>query len=456
MKSLALNVLLFTVLALGLSACSSSPSSQIGSPSPSKIEPPEKIEIVWYVKTSPVENPWEKDVVVPDFEAKHPNIKINLVIAANADFDTKMLAMYAAGTPPDVFSHWGQTGWADFYRRGMIADLTPFIQRDNFDLSDFIPEVLDVFRIDGRIMGLPMFRTGSFVFYNKDLFDAAGVLYPPTNWDDTSWTWDSFVEKCGRLTKKTGNAKDTLYGCNLSLWPLDGYPRLFGQELFPDSIYETGFADKAYLDSQSSIAAFQSIQDLVWKLHYMPDPATADSLGGSNLFQSGKVAMQLDGGWGWWDNKGLESKFRWGVAALPYGAPGRKAIVFADPWLMSSKTKHPEESWQFISYLASLDVQKQWMESGGAPPARLSLLDTWYHEFPTMSPEEVKEVHLGAIKYGRACPCDFTVRYDQIDQFLYSAVDRIFNNQSTAAEVLPEANRQLEELLSKIMKEYKK
>lgn len=415
-----------------------------------------KVEITWYVRSQPAENTWERSIVIPQFEAQNPNIKINLVVVASSDFETKLQAMYAAKTPPDVFSHWGQSGWGDYYRRGMVADLTPFIEKDHFDLSDFIPEVLDVFKVDGKIIGLPMFRTGSFVFYNKDLFDAAGVSYPTTNWDDTTWTWSAFIDKCKQLTRKTNDPATTIYGCYLSLWPLDSYPLLFGDTIFPDEVYKTGFTSHSNLSSDASIQAFQAWQDLVWKFGYMPDPAVADSLGGGDIFQSGKVAMVLNGGWGWWNYKGVEKNFHWGVAALPYGTSNRKAIAFADPWLMSSTSLHPNEAWEFIKFLSSKDIQEGWMDTGGVPPARISLLDKWYHSFRTMSPEEVKQVHLGAIKYGVACPCDFMVRYDQIDAFLATTLDPIINNQSQAKDVLPDANSKLDKLLEQIQNDYQK
>ncbi len=414
----------------------------------------EAVEVIWFVRTNDVENPWEQDVVIPAFEAEHPNIKINLVIVTWDDFDTKMQAMIAAGTPPDIWSHWGPSGFADYVTRGLVADLTPYIERDNYDLSDFIPEVLDIYTIDGKIYGLPMLTTGSFIFYNKDLFDAAGVEYPPTDWSDTTWTYDAFVEKCGQLTNITDDMETTTFGCNLGFWPNDSYAWMFGQDLYPDSAYETGFADEAYLDSEAAIAAFQARQDLVWKLNYMPDPAQVDALGGGDIFQNGKVAMNLTGGWGWWNYVGLEEQFNWGVAALPFGGPNRRDVVFTDPWMMSSQTPHPDEAWEFLKYLASAEVQRQWMELVKAPPARISLAEDWYTLFPTMTPEEVKELHLGALQYGRESPNHLLVRFDQLNQVVSAALDPVFNNETTAAEALPAADAELEAALQQIQAEY--
>jgi len=133
-------------------------------------------------------------------------------------------------------------------------------ERDNYDLSDFIPEVLDIYTIDGKVYGLPMLITGSFIFYHRDLFDAAGLKYPPTDWDDISWTHDAFVEKCGQLTSNTDDPEIAVFGCNLGFWPNDTYAWLYGQDLYPDSTYQTGFASETYLDSD---AAVETVEEFI-------------------------------------------------------------------------------------------------------------------------------------------------------------------------------------------------
>ena len=94
---------------------------------------------------------------------------------------------------------------------------------------------------------------------------------------------------------------------------------MFGQDLYPDSAYETGFADTSYLDAENSVKAYQARQDLVWKDNYMPDPAQVTAMGEGDIFQNENVAMHTTGGWGWWQfgNAALHEKFNWGVAAIP-------------------------------------------------------------------------------------------------------------------------------------------
>ncbi|MBI3957986.1 MAG: carbohydrate ABC transporter substrate-binding protein, partial [Chloroflexi bacterium] len=159
-------------------------------------------EIVWMVRTSTTENPWEKDVAIKAFEESQSEIKVNLLIIDQPDIAVKREAMIAAGEPLHVWStNWGGDGFASDRARGLITDLTPLIEKDGVDMSVFIPEVLAIYENEGKQWGLPFLTTGSYVFYNMDLFDAAGIEYPTTDWEDKSWTWDAQLELAKKLTQ---------------------------------------------------------------------------------------------------------------------------------------------------------------------------------------------------------------------------------------------------------------
>ena len=413
------------------------------------------VEVTWLVRSSNAEQDWENKDAIPGFEAQNPNIKINLVVVSSNDFDTKMQAMIAGGAPPDVWSHWGGSGFADYVKRGLVADLTPYIEKDKVDLSDFNQDVLKIYQVNGKYLGLPILTTGSNIFYNKDMFDKAGVAYPTTNWDDTSWTYAAFLDKCKALTKVTGDPKTEVYGCNMGFWPNDQFAWMYGKDFYPDSAYQTGFADTAYLNDPLVIQAYQDRQDIVWKLHYMPDPATVTAFGSGDIFKTQKVAMNLTGGWGFWNYSDIKD-FKWGAAALPYGAPGRKDVIFTDPWMMSSKTPHPQEAWTLLKYLVSPEVQATWTKTTLAPPVRTSLLTTWYAGFSGMTPDDVKTVFLGSFKYGKESPNHLLVRFDMLDKVVGAALDPVVNNTKKAADTLPAANDTLITTLKQIQTENKK
>jgi multiple sugar transport system substrate-binding protein len=408
-------------------------------------------ELIWLVRSNQAEQDWQTNIVIPGFEDSHPNIRINLIVAPRAAYDQKFDELLNAGTPADIWSHWGTAGFRDYANRGLAADLSPWIDRDNFDLSAFDAAALSAFSRNGRPLGLPMHVTGSFVFYNKNMFDQAGLGYPPSDWEDRTWTWNAFLEKCRALSIITGNPETNVYGCHMGLVPNEAYPLLWGHDIYPESVYETGFAEEAFLDAPAAVAAFQARQDLVWKYRYAPNPAQLQALG-ENLFQNQRVAMYLAGGWEFRNYAGI-TDFEWGVAALPFGADNRRGILFSDAWMMNSESAQPEAAWAFLRYLVSPEVQRSWMEVIGLPSAQATLAEDWYSRFPGISSDDLRIVHQGALKHGRAYPGDQLVDYMRIDPVIIRGLNPLLNNEDLPANVLPAANQHLIDVLGQILAE---
>lgn len=118
--------------------------------------------IVWMVRTGPDENRWERDVVLPAWNKANPDKFIKVLNIVQDDIAVKREAMIAAKEPLHVWTpNWGGDGFASDRYRGLLADLTPLIERDKFDTSDYIPEVLAIYNIDGKQWGLPFLTTGN-------------------------------------------------------------------------------------------------------------------------------------------------------------------------------------------------------------------------------------------------------------------------------------------------------
>ena len=459
-------IIIGLVFILLLAACSSVTPAPTQAPthaptaqptSPPQTTPIKTTEITWFVHLDDAEQKWQTEVIIPAFQKKFPAIRVSLFVASENDFDTKLLALAAAGKTPDIWSHWGTMGFQEYVRRGLVADLTPYVSKDNYDLADFQPEVLETYRLDGKLYGLPMQANGSFIIYNKDLFDKAGVAYPPTNWEDAGWTYDKFLETCKALTQIKNNAATDVYGCDLNLNPEDAYAWLFGKDLYPDTAYKTGFATQSFLDDPQVIKAYQARQDLPWSLKYQPDQATADKLRvGGDLFANGRVAMVLAGGWNLSTYLAQVRTFKWGVAALPAAAANRRGVIYSDPWMLSAKSEHPQEAWTFLKYLLEAPQQEAWMNLSKAAPTRKSLLDKWAAQFTSMKPDEVKQVVLGAYKYGRETPAHMLVKYNLLEPLLRNAAEPILQNKMKPADVLVETRKKLDSALQQIQAEFKK
>jgi len=112
--------------------------------------------IVWMVRTGVDENEWERDVVIPAFAKAQPDIFVKVLNINQDDIAVKREAMIAAKEPLHVWStNWGGDGFASDRYRGLITDLTPLIERDKFDTTDYIPEVFKIYQ-RGQDLGYPV------------------------------------------------------------------------------------------------------------------------------------------------------------------------------------------------------------------------------------------------------------------------------------------------------------
>ncbi|RME64386.1 MAG: extracellular solute-binding protein [Caldilineae bacterium] len=425
---------------------------------------PAQREIVWMVRTSTTENPWEQDVVIPAFEAEHPDIKVNLLIIDQPDIAVKREAMIAAGEPLHVWStNWGGDGFASDRFRGLIMDLTPLIERDNVDLSVFIPEVLAIYNNEGKQWGLPFLTTGSYVFYNMDLFDEAGIEYPPTDWEDKSWTWDRMLDLAKQLTKNYDDPVNATYGWIQNRQNIEGPAMIFGQFPWPEGAYETGFADHITLNTPEIIDAYQKHHDLIWVHKVQPDAAASEALsqlGGT--FESGRVAMMENGGWGWWVysrvTPDVEGGFCWGVAPLPWGTPDAetRAVIYTDPWVITRglEGQELEDAWTFVKFLIREDNARAYMKATNTPPTQFKLQEEWFQQFECMAPEKVKEVYQGAFAHGLESSNHLMVRWDELNQIWGNELGAWINDpEADTAAVMAQLEEDLTAALQRIKEE---
>jgi multiple sugar transport system substrate-binding protein len=372
--------------------------------------------------------------------------------------------MIAAKEPLHVWStNWGGDGFASDRYRGLITDLTPLIERDKVDMSDFIPSVLAIYQSEGKQWGIPFLTTGSYIYYNMKLFDEAGIPYPTTDWDDQSWTWDAMVALAKKLTKNTDDINKAVFGIDTGYNNLEGPPMIFGHFVWPDDAYSTGFADKVTVSDPTSIMAFQKYHDLIYVDKVAPDAAAnqaMDQLGGA--FGSGKLAMNFEGGWGHWNFKDYindPNGFCWGAAPMPWGSPDAKlrAVIYTDPWVITAgmDAENTDLAWNFVKFLTSKDQQAAYTNATGTPPVRSSLLNDYYKQYEKcMPPEKMKQVFEGAFTHGRESSNHLLVRWDELNTTWGNILTPFFDDpEGKAADVLPQVEQAVNEALQRINSE---
>ncbi|WP_219836191.1 sugar ABC transporter substrate-binding protein [Paenibacillus sp. R14(2021)] len=443
-KSLIIALTSITAMSSVLFGCSKSDSETGDAADPGK----SKVEITWLVRTDPNMVDWEKDMI-SGFQKEHSNITVKLEQIPQAEIDQRLTTMISSGKVPDVWSaNWANSGFATYNKMGALLDLTPYVEKDASALAGINKNILDIYRIDGKIYGVPMLAIGSFLFYNKEIFDKAGVAYPPTNWDDTSWNYEAMRDTARKLSSDIGNADKQVFGVFNSMAPnLQAWG--FGGDFFnPDAYTSAVMGEPAVLTNAANKEAIQFNVDLINKDKVAPNQTTIDAVNAiGDPFLTGRVAMVINGGWGFWSYQ--PAKFKWGVAPIPYH-DGRKVPLFVDPWNVSAKSKHPAESWEFIKYLIDpKNGGKKFMEKTSATPADNTLAEQWYQQVADktgMKAEDIKVLNEGAVKNGREADNHLIDKFSVIGNTINQTISGVWNGQKSVDDGLKEIDTNLRSL----------
>ncbi len=244
--------------------------------------------------------------ILDAFQSMEPKIKVKLSVS---DWDTywdKLQTALAGGNAPDVFVMDGPL-FPDYQTRDQLLDLTPLIARDGFDTGQLADlGVKDFTASDGHLYGLPRDLSTIALYYNKTMFDAAGIPYP-----DGTWNWDKLVEVAKKLTTTSGGA--TQWGFYTETTDMENYWSSLVWQAGGDIV---GPDKKTLLvDSDKAAAGIQFLQDLIYKSKVMAQPTPG---GSGDLFENGQAAMEANGSWLVPTHVAAGIKF--GVAPLPVRA----------------------------------------------------------------------------------------------------------------------------------------
>ena len=270
----------------------------------------------------------------------------------------KLQQMIAGGTPPDIMMlNTGQ--FEAFGTRGAMAELDERVAAESYDLGIYWPSAVEGSKIDGKLFGLPKDISDHVVYLNVDLFEAAGVELPTSE-----WTWDEFREIARQLTLDTDDdGAINQWGTSIvnGVWSWGSFVLTNGGQILNDERTE------CLLNSPEAIAALEYYYGLLTTDEVSVPPGTLPQTPGSfDQFNSGITAMQMAGPW---FRPGLveNEPFNWTIRLYP--RPGTEAptsILYTDQWSMSSETDNPDEAWALLKFLGGIEGQTIWSEIYGS------------------------------------------------------------------------------------------
>ena len=314
-------------------------------------------------------NPTEYEARLATLELFHesnPGISVQFDHTPS-DYMTKLLTQIAGGDYPDVI-FLGNGDIESFVARGQLLPLDEFIARDNFDTMDISQQNLALYNVDGVQYGFPVDAPNQQLFYNKTIFDNAGVDTPSPDWTDDSWNWEAFLDTAKSVTDKDNGIWGWQVKTGFRAWWI--WVTANGGSFFNEA------GTECVLNSPEAVEAFQFLADLIHVHEVAPPLDVATELGSGELFQSGVTAMET-----WWPAIGrmrtnIADKFEWNVAPHPAGRAGKSTSGGGTGHTVSANTDNPEAAWAFLKFAISTPCVSLWTDIMGIVPPLTSVAES--------------------------------------------------------------------------------
>ncbi len=371
--------------------------------------------------------------ILADFTAE-TGIKAQIQVTPWDQYWTMLEAGATGGSLPDVF--WMHSNEISKYSEyEMLLDLTDKIAGSKkVEMDKFPKDIVGIYNWDGKQYAVPKDFDTIALWYNKTMFDEAGVAYP----NDT-WTWDDFRAACEKLTKEDGSQ----FGYTLKTGT--------NQEGWYNLVYDMGGeiinADKTAsgMDNPNTIKAVEFFTDLV-KDGLTPSYEVISENNNEALFEAGKVAMVTQGSWmlaNLCNNDYVKANCD--VAVLPKDATtGRRVSIYNGlGWAASANTDKPDEAWALIEYLGSKEAQQKQSDLGIVISAYEGTEKNWIKAYPDFNLQAYLDMTKDMVI--RPYSKHTTVWEDMISEKLIDAWTGTKDTATVCKEIAAEMNSDLAE-----------
>lgn len=334
------------------------------------------------------------------FETAYPNIKVEPQVTPWSDYWTKLQTSLAGGAGFDVFWMNGPN-FPVYVSQGAFEPL-------DVDVSAYPRPLVDLYTYKGTLYAVPKDFDTIALYYNKQLFDQAGVPYPTAD-----WTWDDLRQAARKLTVASGG--------QTSQWGFGAVPA--SQEGYLNLIYQnegTPLSPDGLKSTLAEPAACQALEFLYDVQHDGSSPSGADQQANtwdlSGLFGSGKIAMIFGGSW----RVRAYSEASPSIDVAPLPRQKRQAtIIHGLGQVVWSGSAHKDAAKAFVKFLGSKEAQQILAEESAVIPAMNGLQDKWSASVPSMA----LQVFLDAVDY--AVPFPVTPKgpewFGEVDRVLQDA-----------------------------------
>lgn len=304
--------------------------------------------------------------LVNEFEKNNPGIKVEIELTPYDQYFIKLSSAVGGNVAPDVF--WmNMPNFQQYVKNGMLEPLSNYLkQKSAPKLDDFVKSSVDAYQYQSQQYAIPRDIDAIAVWYNKKMFDQAGVSYP-----DKNWTWDDLKQKSVQLRK----------GLDKQSYPL-AMEFSSGQDSYFNLLLQAG--DKIVLPegktdvaNDKAIAVYRDVQGML-NAGLIQPPGEMEA---SDVFQSNRVAMVYAGSW--WalpfsQNELIKDHI--GVVPMPKMAE-QAGVSHSLAFAMSAKSQHKDAAWKFIEFMSSEHAQQTLATGKVVIPANQKVAKEWAEGF---------------------------------------------------------------------------
>ncbi|SKC68711.1 ABC transporter substrate-binding protein [Krasilnikoviella flava] len=310
-------------------------------------------------------------------EEAHPDIKVDLQLIPSEQYEQKVQTMIAGGNGPDIMQV--AEGVNVYSSKNQILPLDEYASKAGLDLSERFGPTGSLYSYEDKVYAIPDRSGAMIVYYNKDLFDAAGVDYPTADW--TQEDAQAAMEKLTVPGKQWGYGGAGWW----AQWWSFAYQN--GGQIIDDAGAPTA-------NSPEVVDALQWANDLTFKDHVVPTAAEyADmgpDMGGDPAFAAQKVAMNTTG---FWAIGGLlEADFAWDIAPMWQGEE-QAVSAFGSGLAISRDSESPDKAFEAIDYLTDTDAQQVIIDNAQDVPANVEVQQSDAFLKPEWA---TKDINMGA------------------------------------------------------------
>ncbi|ADH64319.1 MAG: extracellular solute-binding protein [Deinococcota bacterium] len=375
------------------------------------------------------------DELIKRFQAANPGIKVVHQTFPYDAYQQKVASAVPAGQGPDVVNLY--YGWLPTWVKAGYLQPLPDSLAKTVD-SDFI-SMVQAAKVNGKLYGVPTAVRSLALFYNKDLFKAAGISAPPK-------TWGEFVEVGKKLTLKQGD-RYTQIGYGIAP---DGQDHHLVREVLLRQLGGRPYSDdvkKVTYNTPEGVKALTMYTDWVKQAGIGVPNFFPGNNGYRDGFIAGKIGMIIDGSFAI-GTISSGAKFNWGVAELPTERPGARKANFGSFWLHGltpqATGEKREAAIKFLQFLTSEETQRYWLEKVGELPARKSLIKD-----PKLSLNPIYGPFVLSLAYAKATPfVDETAQR----KVMVDAINRVLLQNANPADSLKQAAAEEQKVLDDFWK----